>query len=103
VRQAPELERALLDPNADIRAGNRFYRAVGKDGTTITGRLLNQDSFSIQLIDTKEQLVSLSKSNLKEHGFITTSPMPSYRGKLSSQEVADVVSYLLSLKRTVSR
>ena len=29
-------------------------RVVLKDGTSVTGRLLNQDAFSIQLLDAKE-------------------------------------------------
>jgi len=37
------------------------------------------------------------KSDLKEFGFLP-SPMPSYRGRLTPQEVADVISYLLTLK-----
>jgi hypothetical protein len=49
------------------------------------------------MIDTKEQLRSFTKSTLKEHGFIP-SPMPSYKGTLNTQELADVVSYLVSLK-----
>jgi putative heme-binding domain-containing protein len=102
VRQPPEIERALLDPSADMRAGNRFVSATTKAGLTVTGRLLNQDTFSIQLIDSKEQLVSLLKSDLKDFGFLKTSPMPSYKDKLTAQELADLVSYLVSLKGQVN-
>ncbi len=52
----------------------------------------------MQILDSKERLVSLQRSDLRESGFIDDSPMPSYRGKLSSQELADVVAYLGSLK-----
>ena len=97
-RPLPELFQALLDPDANIRAGNRFFRAVTKDGATITGRLLNQDTFTVQLIDSNERLVSLTKANLREYGFVKSSPMPSVRDKLSMQEVDDVVGYLVTLK-----
>lgn len=97
-RNAAELERKLLDPNALVRAGNRYVEAVTKDGATISGRLLNQDSFSIQLIDSNERLLSLMKSNLRDITFIRTSPMPSYRDKLTADDVTDLVSYLSSLK-----
>ena len=103
IRQQPELERALTDPSADVRAGNRFFEAAMKSGNVITGRLLNQDSFTVQLLDTNERLVSLSKSDLKSFGFMKTSPMPPYRDRLTAQELADVVSYLVSLKGQVSR
>jgi putative heme-binding domain-containing protein len=98
IRRAPELRQKLLDPNASIRPGNRFIQAVTTQGATITGRLLNQDTFSIQLIDANERLVSLSKSRLREYGFVKSSAMPSYRDKLDVEELADLVGYLVSLK-----
>ena len=98
VRRSSELERSLLEPDAEIRAENRSVRAVTRDGATIAGRLLNQDSFTLQLLDASEHLVSVAKSDLREYALLKNSPMPSYRDKLSSQELADVVSYLASLK-----
>ena len=78
LRRAAELEQSLVEPDADVQVTNRTYRVVGKDGAVTTGRLLNLDSFSVQLLDTKEQLRSFVKSDLREHGF-APSPMPSYR------------------------
>jgi putative heme-binding domain-containing protein len=101
LRRAVDLERSLLEPDAEVSPANRFYRVVTRDGTTTSGRLLNQDTFTIQLLDSKEQLRSFMKSDLREHGFAPT-PMPSYRGTLAPQEVADVVSYLVSLKGRVT-
>jgi putative heme-binding domain-containing protein len=98
VRRMIELERSLLEPNAEILFQNRLVRLVTRDGITITGRLLNQDTFSVQLIDSTERLRSLQKSSLKEYAFIDKSPMPTYRDKLNPGEVADLVSYLVSLK-----
>jgi mono/diheme cytochrome c family protein len=53
-------------------------------------------------MDTKEQLRSFVKADLREHGFAPT-PMPSYKDKLTPQEMADVVSYLASLKARGAR
>jgi putative heme-binding domain-containing protein len=96
-RGVAELERSLLDPEADVQPNNRFYRVVLRDGTTVDGRLLSHDTFTVQMLDTHEQLRSFAKSDLRQSGFIK-SPMPSYRGTLSAQELADVVSYLASLR-----
>ena len=98
VRRPLEIEQALVDPNVDINYDYRFVRAVTKSGETIDGRLLNQNSFSVQLLDGKEQLRSLDKGNLKEFVIKTTSEMPSYRGVLDPQEIADVVTYLVTLR-----
>jgi len=97
LRRSADLERSLVDPAAEVLPTGRFYRVVTKDGAIVTGRLLNIDTFTVQMIDTKEQLRSFTKANLKEHGFIP-SPMPSYKATLNTQELADVVSYLVSLK-----
>jgi mono/diheme cytochrome c family protein len=42
--------------------------------------------------------VSLAKADLREFTILVESPMPAYRRKLTSEEVADLVAYLLSLK-----
>lgn len=98
LRRATEIERSIVDPDAEVLLQNRFIRVVKRDGTAINGRLLNQDAFTIQLFDTKDHLVSLDKSNLKEYTFVDKSPMPSFRDKLSPKELSDLVSYLASLK-----
>ena len=77
---------------------NRPVRAVTRDGTVINGRRLNEDTYSVQLIDDHEQLISLMKADLREFKILTTSPMPSYKDTFSSDELADLLAYLLSLK-----
>jgi len=98
LRRSVEINQSLVEPNAEVLPQNRYYRAVTKQGESVTGRLLNVDTFSVQILDSKERLLSLQRSDLREAGFVNDSPMPSYRGKLSTQELADVVAYLLSLK-----
>jgi mono/diheme cytochrome c family protein len=95
-----QLQRDLLDPDAEIAPTNRTFRAVLRDGSVITGRLLNLDAFTAQLFDSKERLVSLQRSELREFG-ATKSPMPSYRDKLTPQELSDLLAYLASLKGQV--
>lgn len=91
------LEQSILDPNADIAIPYRVFQVTLKTGAAVRGRLLNQDTFSVQLMDDGQNLRSFLKSDLKDFGFLP-SPMPSYQGRLTAQEVADVVSYLLTLK-----
>jgi cytochrome c oxidase cbb3-type subunit III len=102
LRRAIELETSLVDPGKEILYTNRMYKVVTKDGVTVTGHLLNLDSFTVQMLDTKEQLRSFEKANLRDYGIVDVSPMPSYKEKLNAQELADVVSYLVSLKGKVT-
>jgi putative heme-binding domain-containing protein len=97
-RRAIELQRSLVDPGAQIRSDSQSVRAVTRQGVTITGRLLNQDSFSLQLLDSNERLVLIEKSRLREYRILSESPMPSYADRLTMQELADVVSYLTTLR-----
>ena len=98
VRSAGSLLRSLTDPTSQMMPINRPVRAVTADGKVINGRRLNEDTYSVQLIDDQEQLVSLAKADLHEYTILTTSPMPSYRDRLTQDEISDVVAYLLSLK-----
>jgi len=98
LRTAAELERSLLDPGAEVLPQNRLIRVVLKNGSTVTGRLLNQDTFSVQLIDGNNKLLSLPRSSMNEVTFLDQSIMPSYRDKFSMGELRDLVSYLISLK-----
>jgi putative heme-binding domain-containing protein len=98
VRSPGDLQQKLIDPNALVRPGNRFVEAMTKRGVKINGRLLNQDTFTIQLLDSNERLVSLARSDLQEFTFVKDSPMPSYRDKLTQAELGDLVAYLVTLK-----
>ena len=73
------------------------------DGTVVTGRLLNRDTFSVQLIDSNERLRSFSIPSLRAHGFVEKSSMPSYANKLNTQQIADLVAYLGTLKGIESK
>ena len=77
---------------------NRPVRIVMKDGRTITGRRLNEDTYSVQLMDDDGRLLSIGKSEARSVDIETKSPMPSYANHLSSNEIADVVAYLLTLR-----
>src|SRR5262245_27420489 len=98
LRRAEEIQKSIEDPGAEIQPANRTYRVVTRDGATITGRLLNHDTHSVQLIDSHEQLRSFATSNLREYGLVDASPMPSYRGRLTGDEMVDLVKYLVSLR-----
>jgi hypothetical protein len=92
-----QIERSIIDPSAEMAGPYRIYQVVTKANVTARGTLLNQDTFSVQMRDSNDKLMSYVKSDLKEFGFMP-SPMPSYKDKLTPQEIADVVSYLVSLR-----
>ena len=102
IRSPAALRQSILEPDAVILPEHLYIRAVTRDGTTITGRRLNEDPSTVQIIDTRERLIGLVKADLREYEVLRTSAMPSYRGKLSSSEVADIVKYLSTRKGSLN-
>lgn len=78
VRAASSLQRSLLDPSSGMMPINRPVRVTLKDGKVINGRRLNEDTYTIQLMDEQQRLVSLEKADLREIRVQTQSPMPSF-------------------------
>jgi putative heme-binding domain-containing protein len=98
MRTAASLQRALIDPSAALLPMNRTVRVQLRDGTALTGRRLNEDTFTVQLVDSNERLVSLDRKDIRSYVVSTEPLMPSYATLLSDDERADLVAYLLSLK-----
>jgi len=97
-RAPSSLLESLRNPSGVMMPINRPVHIVTKDGETINGRRLNEDSFTIQLIDDRERLLSLSKSELRQYTVSQTSTMPSYKNQLNDKEMSDLVAYLVLLK-----
>ena len=98
-RSVPDLRASLLHPNERVLPKDYRVSAVTKSGQKISGRRLNEDSFSIQLIDTSENLVSLSKEDVSDFSIDKTSSMPSLGEVFSEEEVEDLLAYLVTLQR----
>lgn len=96
LRMPAVLQRSLVDPQAALMPINRPVTIVTSDDQTITGRRLNEDTSTVQIIDSQERLRSLQKADLKLY---EVSQTPTHQPtKLSSEEVADLVAYLMSLR-----
>jgi cytochrome c oxidase cbb3-type subunit 3 len=98
-RSAAYLRESLVKPDAAVPEGYLLVTVVPINGPRVTGVRVNEDSFSIQLRDSEGRSHSFWKKDLaqveKQKG---KSPMPSYQGQLSEDELTDLVAYLASLK-----
>jgi cytochrome c oxidase cbb3-type subunit 3 len=71
---------------------------VTADGKQIKGVALNEDNFSVQVMDTSEQIHLLDKDKLRSFQKSRESLMPQYNADvLSDKDLEDVVAYLISL------
>jgi putative heme-binding domain-containing protein len=102
IRTPNSIYSSLLNPTNAMLPINRPVRIVTRDGRTVVGRRLNEDTYTLLLADDDGRLVAIDKTGLREFEIIKTSPMPSYKDRLGSGELADVFAYLLSLRDRTS-
>lgn len=110
LRDAGYLHTTILYPGSDLpqqhlflETGGKldylFVHLVTKDGRALDGTRVAEDSFRIVIEDAKGNFHSFDKASLRE---LKEEPgkslMPSYKGRLSDQQVNDLVAYLASLK-----
>jgi len=98
IRAPDSLQKSIVDANSAVLPINRFIRAVTRNGQVIRGRRLNEDTYTVQIMDEQERLISLDKTTLREYTVVKTSSMPSYKGELTAEELSDIVAYLHSLR-----
>jgi putative heme-binding domain-containing protein len=71
---------------------------VTADGKEIKGVALNEDNFSVQMMDTSEQIYLLNKDKLRSFQKSRESMMPIYTPELlSDKDLEDIVAYLTSV------
>jgi putative heme-binding domain-containing protein len=97
-RSGDEIRASLVSPKKDVSPENRAVELIASDGKTITGRLLRHDGFTVQMMDSNNQLRSFQKANLRKFEIVTTNPMTSYVNQMSAQDLTGLVRYLSSLK-----
>jgi len=70
---------------------------VTADGTKLSGVVLNEDQFTLQMLDTREQLHLFDKDKLRSFEKRRESAMPAYNQKtLSDKDLQDLIAYLQS-------
>jgi len=98
MRAASYLRESVLEPNAMVAPRYWVVTAEAADGRHYSAFLLNEDTYTVQLLDFSGQLHSVPKASLREYRVDKVSKMPSYKGVLSDREITDLVAFLASLR-----
>ena len=96
-----ELSDGMLDPNNHYGLPLVYdtVTVVLKNGDKLTGVAKNEDTFSIQLLDTHQQLRLFPKRDLKEVLHERKSLMPAYSEQMiNPAELQDLLAYLENLR-----
>ena len=98
-RTAASLRESLINPGAEIAPEYLQVHVVTRQGTEVTGVRRNEDSFTIQILDSSGHFHSFRKADLSTiEKRADQSPMPSYQRAFSETELQDLIAYLSSLR-----
>lgn len=98
IRSPEHLKTSLLKSSESVEDNYRTVRVATSDDIEVEGVLLNEDTYSIQLMDNLENLRSFMKSDVKTIVKPDVSLMPDFEGFFSPGELNDFVAYLYSLR-----
>jgi putative heme-binding domain-containing protein len=98
-RKPDELKTDLTHPDETVEPRWWTLKVTRLDGSVVEGLRMNEDTFSLRIMDGRENLWHFSKGELRSVERIETSTMPSVTGTLTASEVDDLVAYLFSLRK----
>ncbi len=98
-RDPEELLSDILTPHKDVAPRWWTMRVTDSDGVMREGLRMNEDSFSLRIMDADSNLWSYPKNRITSFERVEESTMPSYTQTLSDSEVDDLVAYLFSLRK----
>jgi cytochrome c oxidase cbb3-type subunit 3 len=91
------LAQGISEPLKDFSQEYETVTVVTAEGTKLTGVVLNEDNFTLQMMDMREQLRLLQKDKLRSYEKSRASLMPAYDQKmLSDKDLQDLIAYLLA-------
>jgi putative heme-binding domain-containing protein len=91
------LAQGISEAMKEFSAEYETVDVVTNDGTNYKGTLLNEDSFTIQFLDTREQVHSFDKASLKSWNKSRQSMMPVYDEKaLPEKDLQDLLAFLVT-------
>jgi cytochrome c oxidase cbb3-type subunit III len=92
------LASGLLEATKEFPQEYETVTVVTAKGQEIKGVTMNEDNFSLQMMDASEQIYLFEKSKLRSMVKTRTSMMPAYDATLlSDKDLQDIVAYLQSV------
>ncbi len=96
-RSAAEVEAAIVSPPRTLDPGNTLAQLTTADGKKVSGRILSQDEHTVRVIDASGAVATYSKTDLSQFTTSDTDPMPPYQGRITADDLENLVRYLRAL------
>ncbi len=97
-RSLAHLRAAVVNPDEKVLPNQWRVEATTKSGAKVSGRLLNEDTYTFQLVDARQGLKSVAKADLASYEIVKKSAMPSYQSSIAGKDLDDLLAYLASLR-----
>jgi putative heme-binding domain-containing protein len=97
-RSANNLRESIIDPDAQVAPQYWIVSFEDHSGNYVKGFLLNEDTYTVQLLEMGGNLRSYDKATVSGYKVDKHSAMPSYRASLTSDQLNNLVAYLWSLR-----
>ena len=93
------LRQSILEPNAYV--AREFWQAevILEDGASSKGFVMNEDTYYVQMLTPDKGLVTLPRKDFRKLEIRKDSTMPSYQGKLTEEDLTDLIAHLWTLQR----
>jgi alcohol dehydrogenase (cytochrome c) len=91
-RSVKDLRQSITDPNAGLSKGAHGVEVLLRNGNTVRGLKLSEDTFSLYLRDQQEKLHLLNKRDIQKRTDLKTSLMPA--ASLIAKQVDDVIAFV---------
>lgn len=92
------IRRRLTEPSATIDPKNRLAELVLADGKSAQGKLVNQDPFSVQLLNVSGELVAYQRAQIRDIRVVDPPKMPPFKSVLTDDQINNLVAYLATLR-----
>ena len=97
-RSLESLVESVRSPSKQIAAGYQTATVVTADGKDARGFIMNEDRFSVQMMDSSENILLLDKDKLRSFHKSSVSLMPPYdTTALSDKDLQDIIGFLLTV------
>jgi putative heme-binding domain-containing protein len=95
-RSFDSIVESIRDPSKQLAAGYQTATVVTADGREAKGFIMNEDRFTLQMMDTSEHILLLDKDTLRSFTRSPVSLMPVYdAAHLSDKDLQDILAFLL--------
>jgi putative heme-binding domain-containing protein len=97
-RSLAHLRESVVSPDKKVLPNQWRVEATTKSGAKVEGRLLNEDTYTVQVFDAGAGLKSIAKADLAGYRVLKNSAMPSYQASITGKDLEDLLAYLASLR-----